>query len=299
MKSSGLNKKKVILIFIDGIGVGANHPDYNPCYFSKKGIFDSNPLPMGGEKFLLDANLGIEGLPQSATGQTSIYTGINAAQLIGRHLYGFPNQTLRNLLCKESVFVTLTEQGYACKFLNAFRPVFFTTPQIFKTMRLSATTEMNRAADLPFNTLDDIKSGKAIYHDYTNQVLRRLQFNIPEFSANEAAHIIRDQSHYYDLLLYEYFETDRAGHEQNMTNAISQIQKIENLISEVINLINAQNTTLIVVSDHGNIEDLRTKSHTRNPAYCAVWNKPQGIKNGKLYSITDVFRLIVNLVKDD
>ena len=39
--------------------------------------------------------LGIEGLPQSATGQTALFTGINAAQLLGRHLFGFPNQPFR------------------------------------------------------------------------------------------------------------------------------------------------------------------------------------------------------------
>jgi hypothetical protein len=299
MKSSASSKNNIILLFIDGIGVGTNHPDYNPCYFSQTGIFNSNPLPMGGEKHHLDANLGIDGFPQSATGQTSIYTGINAAHLIGRHLYGFPNQSLRNLLREESIFVKLTRQGYACKFLNAFRPVFFTTPQIFKDMRMSATTEMNRAAGLPFSTITDIKSGKAIYHDYTNQALRKLHFDLPEYSARKAAHIIENESKYYDLLLYEYFETDRAGHERDLDKAVTQIHKIENLITELLNIVNPAKTSLIVVSDHGNIEDLRTKSHTRNPAYCAIWNKPQNLKNGQLFSITDISGLIMHIVTKD
>jgi 2,3-bisphosphoglycerate-independent phosphoglycerate mutase len=297
MKSFASSKKNIILLFIDGVGVGTDQPEYNPCYFSETGIFNSNSLPMGGEKYQLDANLGIDGLPQSATGQTSIYTGINAAHLIGRHLYGFPNQSLRKLLYKESIFVKLTRQGYACKFLNAFRPVFFTTPQIFNAMPMSATTEMNRAAGRPFSTIADIRSGKAIYHDYTNQVLRDLHFDIPVYNAFEAAHIIRDQSEHYDLLLYEYFETDRAGHDRDLKKAIGQIHKIENLIAELLNIINPVKTSLIVASDHGNIEDLRTKSHTRNPAYCAIWNKPVNIKNGKLYSLTDIFSLILNILK--
>lgn len=295
MKSSAFNKN-IILFFIDGVGIGANQPEYNPCCFSETGIFNSNPLPMGGEKYHLDANLGVEGLPQSATGQTSIYTGINAAQFIGRHLYGFPNQSLKKLIYEESLFVKLSRQGYKCKFLNAFRPVFFSSPQIFKDMRMSATTEMNRAAGLPFSTISDITSGKALYHDYTNQILRKLHFDIPEFKAHDAAHIIRDESEHYDLLLYEYFETDRAGHERNLERAIFQIHKMENLIAELLNIIDQARTTVIVISDHGNIEDLRTKSHTRNPAYCGVWNKPQNLQNGKLYSITDMFSFIMSIL---
>jgi hypothetical protein len=297
MKSSVSNKHRIILFFIDGLGVGENHRDYNPCYYSETGIFNHESLPMGGIKFHLDANLATDGFPQSATGQTSIYTGINAAHLIGRHLYGFPNQPLKRLLAQESLFVKLTRQGYQCKFLNAFRPVFFTTPQIFREMRLSATTEMNRAAGLQFSTLSDIKAGRAIYHDYTNRVLRRLHFKIPEFSARDAAQVIKNESERTDLILYEYFETDRAGHERKMDNAIEQIHKIERLTSELLNLIDPVTTVLILVSDHGNLEDLRTKSHTRNPAFCGIWNIPAQVLNRKLYSITNIFSFITDILR--
>jgi len=241
----------------------------------------------------LDANLNTDGLPQSATGQTAIYTGINTAQLIGRHLFGFPNNPLRNLLATESLFVKLTEQGKTCRFLNAFRPLFFTSPEIFKDMRMSATTEMNRAARLPFNTIHEIKKGRALYHDYSNRVLRDLHFKMPEFSASDAAETMLNVSHEFDLLLYEYFETDRAGHDRDLKNAIFEIHKVEKLIVEIVKRINLIDTILIVISDHGNIEDLRTKSHTRNPAFCAVWNNGDEKALLSLKSITDIYGYIM------
>jgi 2,3-bisphosphoglycerate-independent phosphoglycerate mutase len=293
MRYFAFNNKHVILLFIDGVGIGDNEPDFNPCASSETGIFNSVPLPLGGFKVGLDANLNTDGLPQSATGQTAIYTGMNTAQLIGRHLFGFPNNPLRTLLATESLFVKLTEQGKTCRFLNAFRPLFFTSPEIFKDMRMSATTEMNRAAGLPFNTIHEIKKGRALYHDYSNRVLRDLHFKMPEFSASDAAETMLNVSHEFDLLLYEYFETDRAGHDRDLKNAIFEIHKVEKLIVEIIKRINLIDTILIVISDHGNIEDLRTKSHTRNPAFCAVWNNGDEKALLSLKSITDIYGYIM------
>ncbi len=292
MRFSVFNNKHIIMLFIDGVGIGEDNPEFNPCTNSDKGIFNSAPAPFGGFKFGLDANLDTAGLPQSATGQTAIYTGVNTADLLGRHLFGFPNKPLRDLLASQSLFVSLTQQGRSCNFLNAFRPVFFTAPQIFENMRMSATTEMNRAAGLPFHTLHDIKNKTALYHDYSNRVLKNLFFDIPEFDENDAAKIILKSSKKYDLVLYEYFETDMAGHGKNLDQAVKQIKKLEDLIMALLRRISMDDTILIIISDHGNIEDLRTKSHTNNPAYCAIWNDGDEQSIAALKSITDMYDYI-------
>ena len=77
----------VIIIFIDGVGIGKNDPDLNPCMHSKHKIFSPiNNLPFAGKRFALDACLHINGFPQSATGQTALLTGVNASAILGRHL---------------------------------------------------------------------------------------------------------------------------------------------------------------------------------------------------------------------
>ena len=284
----------VIVIFVDGVGIGQQDVSYNPCLHSNYQIFSPTiNLPFNGIQFSLDACLGVNGLPQSATGQSSIYTGKNAAKLIGKHLFGFPNQKLKELLIKQSVFEKLNSLSYRCKFINAFRPVFFTSPEIFNNVRLSVTSEMNRAARLPFCSIKDIKNKNALYHDFTNKELIEKGFQLPIFDSNTASKVLIDQSKKYDLILYEYFLTDKAGHRKNMKYAISEINKIESLIYMVIEKSEGTNTSIIVCSDHGNIEDLRSRSHTYNPAYFAVWTK----KNiQKLSSLMDIYSLIKKLV---
>src|SRR5262245_56098703 len=89
----------ILLIFIDGVGFGtrgAHNPldGLNSEFFS---IFQGEDvrLPFDGHLAVTDARLGVDGLPQSATGQTTILTGVNAARLIGRHLHGYPSPRLK------------------------------------------------------------------------------------------------------------------------------------------------------------------------------------------------------------
>ena len=293
MKSSVSSNHRIILFFIDGLGVGELDPDYNPCTHTTHGIFcySDGQLPFNGRQLPLDACLDVDGLPQSGSGQTTIYTGHNAAKLIGRHLFGFPNRQLRELIAKESLFVQLTKRNLKCKFINAFRPLFFTTPEIFRHMRMSATTEMNRAANLSFNTIQDITDKNALYHDFTNQIMKKYGFKLPLYKAEDAANILFSESKKYDLILYEYFMTDQAGHLQDMNRAVHILENLERLIYSLVSRITQEQTSLIVISDHGNIEDLRTKSHTRNPAFMAVWGIDDDLL-GKPNALTDVLPII-------
>jgi predicted AlkP superfamily pyrophosphatase or phosphodiesterase len=291
---------KLIIIFIDGVGIGKLDPAYNPCCFSETGIFNSrgSDLPGGGVLYPLDAQLGIPGFPQSATGHTTIYTGINAPALIEKHLFGFPNARLKLELRERSLFVILSRMGIKCKFINAFRPLFFTTPELFKNKNMSATTEMNKYAGLPFSDFSQIKNHKALYHEYTNENLISLGFDLPIFSARQAAEILISESRSYDVILYEFFMTDFAGHRQDMKQAIKQIHSIEILIMDVIRNNKFFDTTVLVVSDHGNIEDLRKKSHTNNPAYSAIWWAKQIKERKAPTSLKDINPLVLSLFSE-
>ena len=286
----------VIVIFLDGVGIGQNDSDFNPCLHSKFQFFSSyDNLPFNGKKYALDARLNIDGFPQSATGQTTIYTGKNTAKLIEKHLFGFPNEKLKQLLVKDSIFKKLVSMGYRCKFINAFRPVFFTSPELFKNIRMSATSEMNRATGLSFNTLKDIINKKALYHDFTNNEIIEKGFQLPKYDSDLASSILVNQSNQNDLVLYEYFLTDKAGHSKDINYAISEINKVESLIYKVAEKLDGTVNSLIVCSDHGNIEDIRSKSHTLNPAFLGVWINKH-IKTPK--SLLDIYSLIIELVKE-
>src|SRR5262245_59595030 len=108
-----------------------------------------------------DATLGVAGLPQSATGQTTILTGVNASELIGRHLHGYPSPRLKAALAEHSIYKRLMASGRSVTFANAYRPAFFTTRPRF----VSSTTVAAESAGLRLRTFEDLRAGRAIYHD--------------------------------------------------------------------------------------------------------------------------------------
>lgn len=291
---------KVLLVFIDGLGIGADNGQTNPCANESLQILNitertssHGTLPKGGLMVPLDATLGVKGLPQSATGQTALLTGINAAQRLGYHKQRFPNQDLRNILKQRSILKVVTDMGKRAAFINAFRPRFFEfrTEEIISKM--SVTTVANWAAGLPFFTLQDIIDGISIYQDFTNRDLMNRGFDMPLYSPQQAGEILARASQKYDFCLYEYFKTDHAGHAQNKEQAQIEIQKLEAFLLTLINQMNFNSTLLVVTSDHGNIEDLSVKTHTTNRVPALIWGKHADSYSSGLHDLTDIVPLIL------
>ncbi|NJN93408.1 MAG: phosphoglyceromutase, partial [Anaerolineales bacterium] len=95
--------KRVIILFLDGVGLGEAEPEANPFMHAEMptvrsllGVSHLTRETAGtvtGQAALLglDACLGVPGLPQSATGQTTILTGYNAPAVLGEHYGPYPN----------------------------------------------------------------------------------------------------------------------------------------------------------------------------------------------------------------
>src|SRR3982750_2691225 len=106
----------VLLFFIDGLGIGRRGP-FNPLdklpNTAPLAVFQ-NETPetfLDGIVVPTDPTLGVEGRPQSASGQTTILTGVNAPQKIGYHKQGFPNKALLEILKENSIFKQLRDKG--------------------------------------------------------------------------------------------------------------------------------------------------------------------------------------------
>src|ERR1041384_954461 len=164
----------VLLIFVDGLGIGTRSP-HNPlaqldAEAAPLAIFaDEEPVLLhDGVLVRTDARLGVEGRPQSASGQTTILTGVNAPAALGYHKQGFPNEALRELISRHSVFLQLKRAGIGPNtFANAYTPMFFDA----RPRWVSATTVAVEAAEMRFRDLDDLRDGRAVFQDYTNQML--------------------------------------------------------------------------------------------------------------------------------
>ena len=294
---------RIIFIFIDGLGIGEKNSIKNPCAQSQIKLFnffqtDSFPRRVlnNGIVKSIDARLGVQGIPQSATGQTTLFTGINAAKILNSHLSGFPNRQLRELLAEHSLHVKLKNMGKHPAFINVYRPVFFERGPEALIRFLSVTSIANWKANLKFFDLNNLLSEQAIYHDFTNLELIKRGFKVPLFSAEKAGQILANASKDYDFCLYEYFKTDRAGHAQNMNYAKQILAQLEQFILSLLNHTDLSNTLILLTSDHGNIEDLSIKTHTLNSVPLIAWGYQKDELLASVESLTDVTPVILKLI---
>ena len=269
-------KRRVLLFFIDGIGVGTDDPDRNPLAtgeFPALRLTQSlAPEARAGpprQAWGLDASLGVPGLPQSATGQTAILTGVNAPMVMGHHMSGFPGPTLRRVLFERSLLKQVRERGRSATFLNAFRPEYFEMPHAQR--RLSATSLATLASGARFRSWEDLVEGRAVTHDLTHWKVRERGYDLPLRTPEEAGGIIADEAMQSDFSLFEYFETDRAGHAQDRERAMHCLGDLNRALETVLGRVDLATLTVLVVSDHGNLEDLAVRTHTMNPALFAAW----------------------------
>ncbi len=112
----------IFYIFLDGVGIGKFDPESNPFTRFAKGFLgplggrsqaecDLPKLPTKLHYIPTDAHMGVPGLPQSATGQTALWTGIPGPKVLDRHVSGFPTITLRKIISKYSLIKILNDRG--------------------------------------------------------------------------------------------------------------------------------------------------------------------------------------------
>jgi hypothetical protein len=295
----------VLFVFVDGVGAGARDPERNPLarrdhLLSRFADGSGAPLPGGGAWALADACLGVPGRPQSATGQTTILTGENAPRALGKHLLGFPNAALRELLLRRSIFRALAAAGRRGTFANAYPVAYLKAlglpcegdpePQIVagarRAPRPSATTCAFAAGEGRFHTWADARAGRALTHDITGDRARRHGAGIPPRTPAEAAEVLLALAADRDLALFEFFETDEAGHAQAMERALEALERVDAFLRALVERLPA-GWSLVVASDHGNVEDLSSRNHTLAPVPVLGF----GAAAARVGEVTDLTRL--------
>jgi hypothetical protein len=289
----------IFYFFVDGIGFGKNDTDTNPFARYSQGIFAplaGQPLGEGRLRVLeTDASLGLPGLPQSATGQTSLWTGINGVKAVGRHINGFPTFTLKKIIVKHSILRVLNDFGIEADLLNCYTPAFF--QKFGKNPRfLSASTLIQMASGRPLKNLDDLREGRGLYMDIDHEYLITLSKDL--IPANDPVmqrcdpytlgRSVPRQFQNYGLAIFEYFITDKVGHDQNWEVAKKTIKDLEDFLTGFLDGMDPHVDTLILTSDHGNMEDLSTSTHTTNPVPTYIAGKMADSIESKVHKLTDI-----------
>jgi hypothetical protein len=281
-----IDKVRLLFIFLDGVGLGQDDPDVNP--------FARVPMPnlaalLGGHKLItdgklsndgsgsylvdndrasllaLDACLGVDGIPQSATGQASLFTGINVSARLGAHEGPKPTPPIVDLIKQGTLLTQLHGHGKTAALLNAFPPRYFQS--IENGYHLPGVIALSvDQAGFHLKTLTDLFVGNAISADFTAEGWQsHLGFqDTPVLTPSQAGERLSRLAGQTDLAIFEYWLTDVAGHHQDMASAHSLLDTLDTVFGSLLSTWDYENGLILLTSDHGNLEDLSTRHHTRN-----------------------------------
>jgi bisphosphoglycerate-independent phosphoglycerate mutase (AlkP superfamily) len=150
-----------------------------------------------------------------------------------------------------------------------------------------------------FRTLDDMQAGRAVFQDYTNEMLIKRGFPAERRTPEQAAEILASIVREHRFTLYEYFITDKTGHAQDMTTARIVLADLARLVRKLLSLLDLNRTTVLLTSDHGNIEDLSTRNHTLNPVPTLLWGEHREALATRVHNLADITPAIVEVLTSE
>jgi len=297
---------------MDGVGLGKDDPETNPFaaghmpnLFSllgnKKLVAGSAPLESERATLLaLDAQMGVEGLPQSATGQASILTGLNVPREIGGHYGPKPDQRVRQVIQRGTVFDSLTGRGCRAGLLNAYPQGYFSGIDSGKRLYSAIPLAVTQAG-LPLKNTHDYYAGKAIAADFTGQAWRQ-QLNYPDapvMGEEESGKHLAALAQEYDFAMFDYWLSDYAGHKQDREGAHTLLESFDRVLGGLLSAWDEQQGIILVTSDHGNLEDLSTRRHPTNPVPALRIGRPDLRKSfsASLHDLAGIAPAILRLLE--
>ena len=259
---------KVLFLFIDGVGLrdAATDNPVNPevcpalCRLVSK---HGKPI---------DARLGIDGPPQSATGQATMFTGDNCAAAMGKH--------------------ELRKRGKSVCFSDAY--LVDSADELASRRFKSVTTVMALTAPETIRTVDDLLNGQAVMQDLTRETIQDRWPDIavipPQRAAEHLASIVRQ----YDFTLFEFFQSDVAGHSMDYARACAVLRTYDRFLASLVRFAEAMGVTIVLTSDHGNVENMSERGHTLNPVPFVAFGPKEEFLRERVSSLVDVTPAILS-----
>jgi hypothetical protein len=267
----------VLFLFLDGVGLGPADGTANPFRAARmpnlRSLLGNRPMdselgPFDGSRASfrpIDATLGVEGAPESATGQSTLLTGVNVAKAIGGHYGPKPDARIRPILQRNNLLVRLARAGVQSRLLNAYPASYFAA--IRSGRRLHGTIPLAfDLAGIPLATESDLDRGEALSADFTGRGWRtrlgRSQTSLltPEEAGRRMAELALRRG----FTVFDHWLSDYAGHYGDMRGAVRLLDVLDRAIGGIAEIARETNLTVLFSSDHGNMEDLSEKGHTRN-----------------------------------
>jgi hypothetical protein len=269
---------RVLFLFLDGVGLGPDDPQVNPFAAANLPNFSellngrrlvAGSAPWDGDRASLravDALLGVDGSPQSATGQAALLTGRNVPALVGEHYGPKPNQAVAGIVRADNLFKQVVRRGGSAALLNGYPPRYFQSIEsghrLYSSIPLAAT-----AAGLELKSVEDMQAGRAIAADFTGAGWAAQPGfpAAPIYSPEQAGHQLALLAQQYDLAWFDYWVSDLVGHRGELADAVALLENLDGVIGGLARAWSDRGDLIVISSDHGNLEDLSRRGHTRNP----------------------------------
>lgn len=291
------SRRRVLLVFVDGIGIGAADAETNPFAAAHLPVLDAllgGPLTAaafaGGGALQspdaialpLDATLGVAGRPQSGTGQTALLTGCNAPALFGRHFGPWVPTPLRPLLAERSVFARARAADLPTVYANALPVLPAAVPRRPGAFPLAA-----HAAGVLDRDTAALRRGEAVASSITHERWpEHSGDDLPEIRAEAAGANLARIAAGAALTAFAHYDTDTAGHRGDLPAAVAALERLDAFLGGLVGALPPE-VLLVLTSDHGNLEDVRV-GHTLNPVPLIAVGDGRAEFAAPLRSITDV-----------
>lgn len=269
---------RVLFLFLDGVGIGKDDPQVNPFAAAQLPNLGEQlggrrlvegVAPLHGERATLvevDAVMGVDGTPQSATGQAALLTGKNVPQIVGEHYGPKPNAAVAAVIREDNLFQQVLQRGGSAALLNGYPPRYFEAIEsghrLLSSIPLAATS-----AGLKLMTENEMQAGSAFSADFTG-VGWSQQPGFPPapiYQPDQAGRLLATASEAHDLSWFDFWPSDFAGHRGQMAEAIELLENLDAVLGGLFGAWENRSDLIVISSDHGNLEDLSKRGHTTNP----------------------------------
>lgn len=231
-----------------------------------------------------DATLGVPGRPQSGTGQTSLLTGENAAELFGRHFGPWVPTGLRALLAERNLLSRARAAGRRVAFANA-SPAAARAQGVLRR-RPSAPPLAAEAAGVLVRHEAELRAGRAVASSITHDLWQRHLPDLPPVAPAVAGAALAGVTREADLTLFAHYDTDLVGHRGDLAAAVEVLETVDAFLAGLLDALPAD-ALLVIASDHGNVEDASV-GHTTHPVPVIAAGPGAGELVRGVQSITDV-----------
>jgi hypothetical protein len=194
---------------------------------------------------------------------------------IGYHYGPKPNPQVAEYLRNGNLFRAVGQAGRRAALLTAYPQDYFDAissgRRLYSAVPLAATS-----AGLPLKTTADLCAGQALSADFTGQGWReRLSLpDTPVLTPTQAGRRLAELAGRHDFSFFEYWPSDYAGHRQDWDAARGLLATFDEVLGGLAAAWDDAAGLILITSDHGNLEDLRTRGHTANPAPALVIGAP-------------------------